>query len=1023
MPPNFERPAALQDVIDQLQSQITDFQVLLPLLCFPLAAVGVLPPQFRRYNSLPDDGNLALDVAKVFPQIQRILLESILPTWETTLDDEGCSALTVQYFCPDAFSNASTSAGNVALCAYSTILSLPLHKRGIHLLLRLTKEYPIDRLFKAVNSIHDPAKRSVCWDDCLRNIFAVPSKVANVLEGRGTPPDLGVAEYYNHLSARIELLIHALSKASVVDDVSLLTQLLVKLVNVGAFPSLLQLSPSQPSFFQSTLPSIRARLKEDGAEPYQKLWNQLLVSVPSVLMQQAIITSLFSSITSLESPLGMSARDRGIISREAEFLRALVGTMSPDVDIWATLVAVMLTRNWGENHARMFVRWLARDKQLSTQALESFLSHVIDIWSSPEHIKHSLLSRHKYISTLLLLVVTSFPPSSKQATLVALSPAFLSGVGAYISHLDNSVRRCGMLVAEVVATRAGKTLDFGDWDGDEDGRAWARGLRQLCSQRDVDFEPWCEDDTSQSDKEGVVQEIVAEEVTSTAVRQVALREARTQVRPRPTTAADAGYDSDDSLTGYASPSSSRSASPTPSELEEIEKDPTLRVGVKKIPRPVYLAQLGELVRSTSGLKSSEENQEVDKIEMALNVGEDLIRRKRDYGTELAENAANLVYGFISLNNNFDLDDFDNKRQRIIIALVACCPRIAAQCVIEEFFKNQYSTEQRYVMLNALALGARELASLPVYSPELQPLASARTAFPSKMLPSALHQKYLAAGSQNNVQLLLDGIARAAIDRGQEATADKVPELIRERQLRIRKPAKVTEVAPGRNESLLPSQSRPPSATTFTEVAAEFFIMPFVNRFWVFLRDEQIREERTAQRDVLYQYRSAGTGLILNPVVLAHFLNTTAILVHAAQNAPQWLALIAPDTLELAVTVGSRQLTKPVNEDTEEERAGASENSERGKEASVLTSALDLSLIILDGCLELDGGRSLGLEHTALLIGVGEWASQVFSLLEKGTRVEGGGGAHEIKLRRATAGVVLKVDELTSKWRRSMVDVR
>lgn len=46
----------------------------------------------------------------------------------------------------------------------------------------------------------------------------------------------------------------------------------------------------------------------------------------------------------------------------------------------------------------------------------------------------------------------------------------------------------------------------------------------------------------------------------------------------------------------------------------------------------------------------------------------------------AENAANLVYGFISLNNKFDLDDFDNKIQRIAIALVACCPKISAQYV-------------------------------------------------------------------------------------------------------------------------------------------------------------------------------------------------------------------------------------------------------------------------------------------------------------------------------------------------------
>lgn len=156
---------------------------------------------------------------------------------------------------------------------------------------------------------------------------------------------------------------------------------------------------------------------------------------------------------------------------------------------------------------------------------------------------------------------------------------------------------------------------------------------------------------------------------------------------------------DDSVQGYSSEEDSdRAPSPTPSELEEIEKDPTLNVGVKKIPKPVYLAQLGQLVRSTNvGLKSAE-NDEPDKIEMALNCGEELIRRKRNFGMELGrcrthphpeielksrateENAVNLVYAFVGLQNSYELDDFSTKRQGIVTALVACCPRKSAPCV-------------------------------------------------------------------------------------------------------------------------------------------------------------------------------------------------------------------------------------------------------------------------------------------------------------------------------------------------------
>lgn len=325
------------------------------------------------------------------------------------------------------------------------------------------------------------------------------------------------------------------------------------------------------------------------------------------------------------------------------------------------------------------------------------------------------------------------------------------------------------------------------------------------------------------------------------------------------------------------------------------------------------------------------------------------------------------------------------------------------------------------MLNALALAARELASLPAPPIMTRSSNQDRTFFPSKMLPAALHRVYLPAGYQSTdlVQHLLDGISREAIDRDKDANADKIPSLVRERHLRIRKPAKISELHFRADDSGQTTQTLQ-HKTTFTDVAAEYFIAPLINRFWLFLRNEQTREARTAHQETLYRYKGAGTGLILNPMVLTHFLGTLAVLVHAAQNSPQWLAIIAPDALELAVTLGA----KPVSQvdDEEDDMAEGQANNGKGNVASVLTTALELILVVLDGCLELDAGRSLGLEHTALLLGVGEWAGDIFSRLEKGVRVDGGGGAQEVKLKKAAAGVLLKIDDLISRWRRSMVDV-
>jgi telomere length regulation protein len=73
--------------------------------------------------------------------------------------------------------------------------------------------------------------------------------------------------------------------------------------------------------------------------------------------------------------------------------------------------------------------------------------------------------------------------------------------------------------------------------------------------------------------------------------------------------------------------------------------------------------------------------------------------------------------------------------------------------------------------------------------------------------------------------------------------------------------------------------------------------------------------------------------------------------------------------------------------------------------------------VLDGCLEVDGGRA---DHTTLVLVAGEWAGMVLARLEKGARIVGSEGAQEVKLKRAAAGVLLKMDEL---WRKSMVDIK
>ncbi|KAJ8517540.1 hypothetical protein ONZ45_g5285 [Pleurotus djamor] len=967
---------AVRQFLLQLRTPITDLATLLTLLTAPLGLLGLLPPQFRRFHqdsSLPK----ASIRSKHIPLIQEAILLHIIPAWEPILRENDSISLVEQYFCPDAFWFSTPEAGNVALHAYSTILSLSITSFSLHLLAKLTRGYPIDRLYQAVfdrndalrSGLHMNQKATLEWEDCVQNVVSVPAKVSNAAfqADLGIPQLLEHGVYLNNLCVRSEELIYTLACAPL-DQISAIAHLLSRLANL----------------------------------PFQQFGEGEAVKITTDIPRSALLTSISFKTAPDRNRPDPSIKD------DALLLKTLVGPLnSLREEIWTVLATIMLSREWSEAHARILVCWAAgtNESNMDEDALAILLDRIVDTWSSSDHIKYSLLSQHQYVTSLLLLTVSYFSPSSSHLTSLARSSAFISAISVYISHMDHAVRRCGMLAAEIVAQRTGRKLDFGDWDGDGQGRPWARALRLKLEFRDIDA-------LVDSDLEDIETVDVPKAESSS----------NTQHTPPPSTNAkivlsESAYDSDDSLVGYASESSSRSASPTPSDLEEIEKDPTLNVGVPKVPRPVYLAQLGELLRSTSGKQGKDDPHDADKIEMGLNCAEELIRRKRNFGIELEENAANLVFALIGLQDNYNLDGFDHKRQAALNALVACSPRKAAPAIIEQFFGTQYSISQRFVMLNALAIGARELASLPV--PPTSSSTTDKSAFPSKLLPGPLHQKYLAAGGQDTLLQLTDGITRLAIDRS-KADGDKVPEIVREKRLRINQ-TRVTEVDTTKR-TLYPWQAEAPSKpTTFTEVAAEFFIVPFINRFWQFFRDEQTREERTAQLSGRGRYYGAGTGLILNPLVLSQMLNTVAILVHASQNAPEWLAIIAPDALELALTLGTRPISHMDDNDDIEEVDETSSAPGGKKEAAVLSACLGLALAILDGCNEVDGGRTMGLDHTALLIGTGEWAGTVFSRLEDGVKAQGGGGIEEVRLRRTAASVVLKVDEITSKWRRSMVD--
>lgn len=365
----------VEEVISRLQTAVSDLPTVLSLLCGPLDSIGLLPPQFRRYNVEPLPAG-AVNISRHVPALQRAILQHIGPTWESALTEKDAASLLEQYFCPDTFSFAFAAAGDVTVLAYSTILSLPLTDYSIRLLVMLSERYPIDRLHAAVFS-HSAqnAKRTLGWEDCVRNFAAVPARVANSLQGKRIPPQLEHGLYFSAACKRCECIIASFSALSrgvqythgtnqsthfiQEHEVVSLTYLLTKLVNLGTFPAAPPSSRSQPSFFQATLPQIRVRLTQESFAAYSATWSRLLRGFSSSFTLQSILTSLFGSL-SADSCTDSSQHQRAMVKRESLVLLGLLGpAVSNDTELWESISAVILTREWNEGHARIFVGWVS----------------------------------------------------------------------------------------------------------------------------------------------------------------------------------------------------------------------------------------------------------------------------------------------------------------------------------------------------------------------------------------------------------------------------------------------------------------------------------------------------------------------------------------------------------------------------------------------------------------------------------------------------------------------------------------
>ena len=334
------------------------------------------------------------------------------------------------------------------------------------------------------------------------------------------------------------------------------------------------------------------------------------------------------------------------------------------------------------------------------------------------------------------------------------------------------------------------------------------------------------------------------------------------------------------------------------------------------------------------------------------------------------------------------------------------------------------------MLSSLAIGARELAGLPTILPppssggveqkQLPERRQPQDLFPSRRLPGKLHQHFLSAGKamdDSQRSLLkstgaaeevkeqpqtrqLDAVQQSIMDLAlsdTRASAEQaIPEAGREKLLTVRssktKILKPVSLAKSSFSILASTEGNSQQAVSFASLATETFIMPLMNRFWLYMRDVATSPQQVFSKTGPYAGGLSGVPAVLEPLLLSKFLSTLAVLMDAGRNSPHFLAVLAPEALELVLAI----------------RPASADHSPEVEEA-----ALQLTLIVLDASMAIDAGRTLARDFGKLTWQIKDWAEAVWNQKEQeqqGQRrgeIMGAGG-------RAAAGVLLRLDEVVSK---------
>jgi telomere length regulation protein len=396
---------------------------------------------------------------------------------------------------------------------------------------------------------------------------------------------------------------------------------------------------------------------------------------------------------------------------------------------------------------------------------------------------------------------------------------------------------------------------------------------------------------------------------------------------------------DDSLTPYAKPDS---------DAEDSDEDPTL-ITRNKPTAPVYIRDLISYLRDTDNY---------DRQKLGLETAAPLTRRKATFGTEVTDHAEELATLLVGLQDKYEIDNFQEMRLQGMIAILIASPLKMGQWFCKTFFDGDYSISQRATVLTTLGLGARELGGFGAEDSTLSSTKSIpSTSFPSKTLPENLHKLYSGKQSTDSAvnalstQLSNTMIAPLAADLADKLTG---PAILKVRTFSSR--------------MAVEKKRKKPIANSLAKVVADGFFFPLTGRFFIHLKS----------------YGSSHHNVVFQPYLLALFIKTLSLLLHASGPSTLSLPQMTSEFWDMLLSLRTQSIG----------------------DITVIEALLFGFMTILEIN---EDKRSLVEAHGRQLLETQEWVEGVFG------RVGGGGSKEDERVRMLAAGVLVRVRECVEKY--------